>query len=48
MSLLGSGASPESLPSPSFLECLTLMPFGYTYLKEAEISFSAAPTPIWG
>src|SRR5579884_1109760 len=37
MSLLASGAPPESLPSIGFLECLTTLPFGYTYLKEAEL-----------
>ncbi|GHO99599.1 hypothetical protein KSF_096470 [Reticulibacter mediterranei] len=31
MSLLGSGASPDHLPSPGFLECLSTMPFGNTY-----------------
>jgi len=33
MSLLGSGVPAESLPSTGFLECLTTLPFGYTYLK---------------
>ncbi len=39
MSLLGSGASLDTLPSPGFLECLTTMPFGNTYLKEARLFF---------
>ena len=48
MSLLGSGAPPESLPSTGFLECLTTMPFGYTYLKEAELFFFSGPNPDLG
>lgn len=48
MSLLGSGAPPESLPSPSFLECLTTIPFGNTYLKEAELFFFCGPNPDFG
>ena len=48
MSLLGSGAPPESLPSTGFLECLTAMPFGYTYLKEAELFFFSGPNPDQG
>ena len=39
MSLLGSGANPDILPSPGFLECLTTMPFGNTYLSGAEALF---------
>jgi hypothetical protein len=39
MSLLGSGANPDTLPSPGFLECLTTMPFGNTYLNEAKLFF---------
>ena len=48
MSLLGSGVPPESLPSPSFLECLTTIPFGNTYLKDAEIFFFCGPDPDFG
>lgn len=48
MSLLGSGAPPESLPSTGFLECLTTMPFGYTYFKEAELFFFSGPNPDLG
>lgn len=39
MSLLGSGASPDTVPSPGFLECLTTMPFGYTYLTRPQLFF---------
>ncbi len=38
MSLLGSGAPPDQVPSPGFLECLTTMPFGNTYLTSARIA----------
>ncbi|MBA2283845.1 MAG: hypothetical protein H0W02_00025 [Ktedonobacteraceae bacterium] len=31
MSLLGSGATPDQVPSPGFLECLTTLPFGNAY-----------------
>ena len=48
MSLLASGAPAESLPSTSFLECLTTMPFGYTYFKEAELFFFSGPSPDLG
>lgn len=48
MSLLGSGIPAESLPSTSFLECLTTLPFGYTYLKEAELFFFSGPNPDLG
>ncbi|HZU68376.1 MAG TPA: hypothetical protein VFA09_13960 [Ktedonobacteraceae bacterium] len=48
MSLLGSGASAESLLATGFLECLTTMPFGYTYFKEAELFFFSSPNPDLG
>lgn len=48
MSLLGSGASPDHLPSPSFLECLTTMPFGNTYLNEATLFFFDGLDPHQG
>jgi hypothetical protein len=48
MSLLGSGAQASSLPSTSFLECLTTMPFGYTYFREAELFFFSGPNPEFG
>jgi hypothetical protein len=48
MSLLGSGAPTESLPSTGFLECLTTLLFGYTYLKEAELFFFSGPNPDLG
>lgn len=48
MSLLGSGAPPESLPSTGFPECLTTLPFGYTYLKDAEIFYFSGPNPDLG
>jgi Butirosin biosynthesis protein H, N-terminal len=48
MSLLGSGAPPDSLPPTSFIECLTTMPFGYTYFKEAELFFFSGPNPDLG
>ncbi|HEX6556679.1 MAG TPA: hypothetical protein VF026_28220 [Ktedonobacteraceae bacterium] len=48
MSLLASGAPAESLPSTGFLECLTTMPFGYTYFKEAELFFFSGPNPDLG
>jgi hypothetical protein len=48
MSLLGSGASAETLPPTGFLECLTTMPFGYTYLKDAELFFFSGPNPDLG
>lgn len=37
MSLLGSGANPDHLPSPGFLECLTTMPFGNTYFTSTKL-----------
>ena len=48
MSLLGSGAQASSLPETGFLECLTTMPFGYTYFKEAELFFFSGPNPDLG
>lgn len=39
MSLLGSRANPDTLPSPGFLECLTTMPFGNTYITGARLFF---------
>lgn len=48
MSLLGSGAPPESLPTTGFIECLTTLPFGYTYLKETELFFFSGPNPDFG
>ncbi len=48
MSLLGSGAPPESLPSTGFLECLTTLPFGYTYLKDADLFYFSGPNPDRG
>ncbi len=48
MSLLASGARAESLPSTGFLECLTTLPFGYTYLKEADLFFFSGPNPDLG
>lgn len=48
MCLLGSGANPDSLPSPGFLECLTTMPFGNTYIKGAELFLFGAPDPDEG
>ncbi|MBV9281997.1 MAG: hypothetical protein JOZ41_18110 [Chloroflexi bacterium] len=48
MSLLGSGAPPESLPTTGFIECLTTMPFGHTYLKDAELFFFSGPSPELG
>src|SRR5438270_7062002 len=48
MSLLGSGSPTEGLPSTGFLECLTTMPFGYTYLKEAELFCFSGPNPDQG
>ncbi len=48
MSLLGSGAAPDSLPFTGFIECLTTLPFGYTYLKETELFFFSGPNPDLG
>ncbi len=48
MSLLGSGAHASSLPETGFLECLTTMPFGCTYFKEAELFFFSGPNPDLG
>jgi hypothetical protein len=33
MSLLGAGATSREVPEPGFLECLTTMPFGNTYVR---------------
>jgi PAS domain-containing protein len=48
MSLLGSGANPDHLPSPGFLECLTTMPFGNTYLNAAKLFFFDGLDPHQG
>ncbi len=48
MSLLAGGARTEGLPSTGFLECLTTLPFGYTYLKEADLFFFSGPNPDLG
>ena len=48
MSLLGSGANPDHLPAPGFLECLTTMPFGNTYLNEAQLFFFDGSDPHQG
>ena len=48
MSLLGSGANADTLPSPGFLECLTTMPFGNTYLNEARLFFFDGLDPHQG
>ncbi|HEX6484021.1 MAG TPA: hypothetical protein VF043_34670 [Ktedonobacteraceae bacterium] len=37
MSLLGSGVTPDNVPSPGFLECLTTMPFGNTYITNTQL-----------
>lgn len=48
MSLLGSGANADTLPSPGFLECLTTMPFGNTYLNVARLFFFDGLDPHQG
>jgi hypothetical protein len=48
MSLVGSGARPETVPSPGFLECLTTMPFGYTYLAAPQLFFFDGLDPDQG
>ena len=48
MSLLGSGANPDIVPSPGFLECLTTMPFGNTYLTGAQLFFFDGLDPHQG
>ncbi|MGO8947431.1 MAG: hypothetical protein ACLQUY_07165 [Ktedonobacterales bacterium] len=48
MSLLGSGAPPETVPSPGFLECLTTMPFGHTYLTRPQLFFFDGLDPDQG
>lgn len=48
MSLLGSGAAPDQVPSPGFLECLTTMPFGNTYLTGPRLFLFDAFDPHQG
>jgi hypothetical protein len=48
MSLLGSGALPEAVPAPGFLECLTTMPFGHTYLTGPQLFFFDGLDPDQG
>ena len=48
MCLRGGGAPVESLPAPSFLQCLTTMPFGNVYLKEAGLYFFDGDAPDVG
>lgn len=48
MSLLGSGANPDTAPLPGFLECLTTMPFGYTYLSGPRLFFFDGLDPDQG
>ena len=48
MSLLGSGANPDTLPAPGFLECLTTMPFGNTYLTGPQLFFFDGLDPHQG
>jgi hypothetical protein len=48
MSLLGDGAPPASVPSTGFLQCLTTLPFGYTYVKDAELFVFSDPNPDLG
>jgi hypothetical protein len=48
MSLLGSGVSPDTVPSPGFLECLTTMPFGNTYLTGPHLFFFDGLDPDQG
>lgn len=48
MTLLGSGANPDHLPSPGFLECLSTMPFGNTYLTGARLFLFDAFDPHQG
>jgi hypothetical protein len=43
MALLGSGARPDTVPEPGFLECLTGMPFGKTYLPARRRFWPSAP-----
>jgi hypothetical protein len=43
MTLLGSGADSGAVPEPGFLECLTGMPFGKTYLPERRRFWPSAP-----
>lgn len=46
MSLPGAGAASREVPEPGFLECLTTMPFGNTYVRRAgePIAFFSPPT----
>jgi len=46
MSLLGAGASPKDVPEPTFLECLSTMPFGNLYLalEHGPLVFFSSPT----
>jgi len=48
MSLLGSGVNLDNLPSPGFLECLTTMPFGNTYINAARLFFFDGLDPHQG
>jgi hypothetical protein len=48
MSLLGSGAQSRAIPSPGFLECLTTMPFGNTYLIGPQVFFFDGLDPDQG
>ena len=43
MTLLGSGAAPGTVPEPGFLECLTGMPFGKSYLPKRRTFWPSAP-----
>jgi hypothetical protein len=43
MTLLGSGAAPGAVPESGFLECLTGMPFGKTYLPARRTFWPSAP-----
>ncbi len=45
MSLLAAGADPNDIPNPSFLECLSTMPFGNLYLalEESPLVFFSSP-----
>jgi hypothetical protein len=48
MSLLGGGEAPDQVPSPGFLECLTTMPFGNTYLTGPRLFLFDAFDPHQG
>jgi hypothetical protein len=43
MTLLGSEAAPGTVPEPGFLECLTGMPFGKTYIPARRTLWPSAP-----